>query len=72
MADDADIANDFIHNEVSRALNKMRQNMGGNPGSKTCADCGEEIPDARRKLGFKLCVPCAEENERRNALFANY
>ena len=72
MADDADIANDYINNEVSRALAKLRQPGGGKPGSKICAECGEDIPEARRKLGFKLCVQCAEESERRNSLFANY
>ncbi len=70
MADDADIASDFIDNEVSRALGKIRQSMTNKMGSKTCVDCGDAIPDVRRSLGFKLCVPCAEESERRNSLFA--
>jgi phage/conjugal plasmid C-4 type zinc finger TraR family protein len=72
MADDIDRANDFIANEVSRALNKIRQKVSNRKGSKVCVECGELIPEARRKLGFKLCVPCAEEEERRKALFANY
>jgi RNA polymerase-binding transcription factor DksA len=72
MADDADIANDYINTQVSRALAKLRQANDAKPGSKVCAECGEDIPDARRKLGFKLCVQCAEESERRNSLFANY
>ena len=72
MADEADIANDYINNEVSRALQRLRQSSGGKPGSKICAECGDSIPEARRKLGFKLCVQCAEESERRNSLFANY
>ncbi|MDR3479031.1 MAG: hypothetical protein P4M14_13500 [Gammaproteobacteria bacterium] len=72
MADDADIANDYINNEVSRALARLRQATSATPGLKFCAECEEEIPEARRKLGFKLCVQCAEESERRNSLFANY
>jgi RNA polymerase-binding transcription factor DksA len=71
MADDADIASDFIDNEVSRALGRLRQSMANDSGSKTCVDCGEDIPTARQSLGFKLCVPCAEEAERRKSLFAN-
>jgi RNA polymerase-binding transcription factor DksA len=72
MADEADIANDFIDNEVSRALGRIRQSATESSGSKVCADCGEDIPVARRKLGFKLCVQCAEDAERRGSLFANY
>ncbi len=31
-----------------------------------CEDCGEEIPEARRKAipGVKLCTFCQSENER--------
>lgn len=72
MADEADIANDYINNEVSRALSKIRQSSGEKSGSKVCKDCGEKIPDARRKLGFHLCIECAEESERRKSLFADY
>lgn len=71
MADDADIANDFMANELLGALKKLRQDAVTKPGPKTCVECGEDIPQARRKLGFKLCVECAEETERRNSLFAN-
>jgi phage/conjugal plasmid C-4 type zinc finger TraR family protein len=72
MADDADIANDYIANEVSRALGKIRQQDGEKIGAKICKDCGEKIPEARRKLGFQLCVECAEETERRKSMFADY
>lgn len=72
MADDIDIANDMIDNEVARALSKLRQNASQDAeGSKFCIECGERIPEGRKKLGFKLCVPCAEEEERRKALFAD-
>lgn len=70
MADDIDRANDLIANEVSLALSKLRQNTGKDQtGPKNCIECGEIIPEGRRKLGFELCVPCAEEDERRRALF---
>jgi RNA polymerase-binding transcription factor DksA len=72
MADEADIANDLIANEVLSRLSKMRQDTAGKIGPKECADCGEKIPTARRKLGFKLCIECAEETERRKSLFADY
>lgn len=69
MADDVDVANDYLDTEVSRAVGRIRQNAAGTPGRKTCAHCGGNIPAPRRKLGFLLCVECATENERRQALF---
>jgi RNA polymerase-binding transcription factor DksA len=73
MADDIDIANDLIDVEVSRALSKLRQHaVPGAMGAKTCAECGDAIPEGRRKLGFKFCVPCAEDSERKKQLFADY
>jgi len=71
MADDADLANDYIDIELSRVL-RMRQNMGQKLGPMVCKDCGENIPEARRKLGFNLCIECAAENERRQSQFADY
>ena len=73
MADEIDLANDLIDSEVSRALSKIRQNaLEGAKGAKFCMECGDDIPAARQKLGFNLCVPCAEEGERRKSLFADY
>ena len=71
MADEADIANDMIANEVLSALNKMRQNTEVKMGPKECVACGEKVPTERRRLGFKLCIECAEESERRKSLFAD-
>lgn len=72
MVDEADVANDYIDGELSRALGRIRQDMSRKSGSRLCRDCGEGIPEARRSLGFNLCVECAEETERRKSLFANY
>jgi RNA polymerase-binding transcription factor DksA len=72
MADEIDLANDLIDNEVSMALKKIRQQnaVPTEIVTKACIECGEEIPSARQKLGFSYCVPCAQEKERREALFA--
>ncbi len=72
MADEADLANDLIANEVSSVLSRLRQNTTFKIGPKECVECGENIPDARRNMGFKLCIVCAEETERRRALFVDY
>jgi RNA polymerase-binding transcription factor DksA len=75
MADEADIANDYIDhitNTISSLLNNRHQNAKGRLGSKTCRECAELIPVERRQLGFQLCIECAAETERRKSLFANY
>jgi len=71
MPDDVDLANDQLHSELSRAINRIRKNNSPiNKGSKTCIECGEDIPEARRELGLNFCVGCAESKERRRSLFA--
>jgi len=72
MADDIDHANDLIDIELSRALSKMRESSSQPAtGTKFCVECGDAIPPGRTKLGFKYCVPCAEERERKKQLFAD-
>lgn len=71
MADEADIANDYMDLELNRALGKLRQTEKS-VGSKACTACGDKMPPIRRNMGFKLCVSCAAENERRQSLFADY
>lgn len=72
MADEIDLANDLIDSEVSRALSRIRKSAALQAvGTKLCIECEDEMPEARRKLGFKFCVPCAEERERRKSLYAD-
>lgn len=72
MADEIDLANELIDNEVSRALNEIRkQTAQGGKGSKFCIECEDDMPKERQKLGFMRCVPCAEENERKRSLYAD-
>lgn len=71
MADEADIASAYIDRAIAHELQKMQQNTQVKIGAKFCKDCGETIPSARRQLGFQLCIECAEETERRKALFAD-
>lgn len=72
MADEIDLANDLIDSEVARALSKIRQSASLEAGPDTCMECGDDMPKERQKLGFKLCVPCASETERRKSLYADY
>jgi len=71
MADEIDIANDLIDNEVSRALSRLRTHTPNtSKGSKYCVECDDAIPLGRQKLGFNLCISCAEDTERKKTLFA--
>lgn len=70
MADEADIANDLMASEVLSKLNRMRQPTEFKMGPEKCVECEEPIPIERRHLGFKLCIECAEELERRKSQFA--
>lgn len=71
MPDEADLANEQLHSELSRTINRIRKSTPAGKGTKSCVDCGEEIPPARRELGFRFCVGCAETRERRQSLFAD-
>lgn len=69
MADDVDFASRVIDDQVAAALERLRRNTQALPGAKFCKVCEEEMPEARRNLGFQLCIECAEEAERRDSLF---
>jgi hypothetical protein len=73
MPDEVDLANDLIDSEVARALSKLRQGAEGEvaKGSEFCLECGDDMPKERQKLGFKFCVPCASESERRRSLYTD-
>ncbi|TAK72402.1 MAG: TraR/DksA family transcriptional regulator [Gammaproteobacteria bacterium] len=71
MADDIDIANDFMDRELSQALDRIRQHASSaGKGAEFCIECGDSIPKARQEMGYKLCVSCAEQAEREGSLFA--
>jgi len=70
MADLVDIASDFVDNELAYQVHRIRMNIRHHIGAKECVMCASEIPMGRRKLGYDLCIHCAELEERREALYA--
>ena len=43
---------------------KLRKHMTPKEyGPAECDDCGEPVPEPRRKLGLRCCVDCAWERE---------
>lgn len=67
MADLADVANATVAMEINALLSfrNLKPDEGAAP-ILFCVDCGEPIPEMRRKMvpGTKRCVECQEEYER--------
>ncbi len=57
---------DQIDASISEELERMRARRAPVGESLTeCAECGEEIPEARRKAlpGVKICIDCQSERD---------
>ncbi|GGG65846.1 hypothetical protein GCM10011415_10800 [Salipiger pallidus] len=58
--------NEQIEASISEELERMRARSQPVGESLTeCAECGEEIPEARRlaRPGVKLCIDCQQERD---------
>jgi phage/conjugal plasmid C-4 type zinc finger TraR family protein len=51
---------DQIDDTITDAVKRARADMPSGDAAKYCAECGEEIPEARRHAlpGIKTCVAC--------------
>lgn len=65
MADDIDRAQQISADSLDRSLANRCIFVGDS--ARECEDCGNEIPEARRKIlpGIKICVECARAHETR-------
>lgn len=54
-----------IEDTVEDALQEVRSQLPEGESQTHCAECGEEIPQARREAlpGVRLCVACQEERD---------
>ena len=73
MADDIDCANAGISVHLSHVLGRHREMMDHfqDKASLThCVDCGDEIPQGRRKAkpGCTHCIECAQETHMRKKI----
>ena len=59
-----------VKDGISRAQSRLPQG----PSLTHCAECGAEIPDARRQAiaGVRLCLPCQEAADRKAETFTGY
>lgn len=71
MADITDIASEKEQAEIEARLAAHRFNRDNQKELLFCADCEEEIPIERRKLGGKRrCISCQEDHEQRVKAFS--
>ncbi|HEX6999900.1 MAG TPA: DksA/TraR family C4-type zinc finger protein [Gammaproteobacteria bacterium] len=59
---------------VKDAVSRVQSRLPNGPSLTHCAECGEEIPEARRRAmpGVRLCVSCQAEQDREAGPFAGY
>ena len=65
---------DQIDATVKDAIGRVKSQLPQGPSLTHCADCGAEIPEARRNAvhGVRLCVACQSEHDRGSAQFSGY
>jgi len=69
MADDVDRAEVRQREALERNIKAARGSFGHGESENNCVECGAEIPAARRDFGgVTMCVDCASELERMEAM----
>jgi len=55
-----------IDASIKDALKSVRRRLPAGESLKYCAECGEPIPEARRRAlpGVRLCIPCQAEADK--------
>ncbi len=59
---------------IKDGIKRAQSRLPHGPGLTHCAECGAEIPPARREAipGVRLCLKCQEVHDRDQAAFAGY
>ncbi len=63
-----------IQDSVNDEIRRARQNVPCGESLQYCEECGEEIPEARRRAvpGVRLCLCCQEAADKENRAFSLY
>ncbi|MFO7858049.1 MAG: DksA/TraR family C4-type zinc finger protein [Ectothiorhodospiraceae bacterium] len=63
-----------INSSVSEAVERARSKLPSGASRSDCLECGEPIPEARRRAvpGVSLCVECQAERDRTDGPTAHY
>lgn len=59
---------------VTDAIERARSRLAQGPGLTHCAECGEPIPQERRRAvpGVRLCLPCQSASDKQDGAFSGY
>ncbi|BEM56933.1 hypothetical protein SME22J_07940 [Serratia marcescens] len=65
---------DQIDSTVDDAVQRARDALGHGESERYCQECGEPIPEARRKAlkGVRFCVACQAEQDKKHAATSLY
>ena len=65
---------DQIDASVASEVARARSRLGGGESLEFCEDCGEPIPEKRRRAipGVRRCVACQEEADREDRRVSLY
>ena len=65
---------DQIDATVKDAVERAKSRLPSGPSLSHCAECGAEIPQARRDAiaGVRLCVACQQAHDQDEANFSGY
>jgi phage/conjugal plasmid C-4 type zinc finger TraR family protein len=65
---------DQIDATVKDGIQRAQSRLPQGPGLHHCAECGAEIPEARRNAipGVRLCLACQDADDRQTHAFSGY
>lgn len=65
---------DQIDASIEDAVERARSRLPRGESRADCAECGEPIPEARRKAipGVRLCVACQTEHDKSDSAVTTY
>lgn len=63
-----------IDSTIDDAVARARSELPGGESHKFCDECGEPIPEARRRAiaGVRYCVKCQQDKDLHNNTFSGY
>lgn len=69
-----DAVQEQIDSTIGDAIAKARSELPQGESLMHCEECGEPIPNARRKAvpGVRLCIKCQQNEDTHKATFSGY
>lgn len=69
-----DAVNEQINSTIEDAVARARGEIPRGESLTECEECGELIPEARRKAipGVRLCITCQQNKDSKNASHSGY